>query len=141
MSIQMTRRSLAFAAGAFGALLVSSSALAAPSSASSTANSEYQQEVARCNSGQSNEDKATCLKEAGAARAEAQRGGLTSESSATYKQNQLERCKALPPSDQDACRARTEGQGVTQGSVESGGVYREYRQITIPDSPTTNGTP
>ena len=82
-------------------------------------------EAARCDGVQ--QDKAACQREAGAARQEAQRGGLTSASGATYDQNALARCQAQPAADRADCEARVRGSGTssTQGSVMGGGVIRE----------------
>lgn len=82
-------------------------------------------EKARCDGVQ--QDKAACQREAGAARQEAQRGGLTSASGATYDQNALARCQLQPAADRADCEARVRGSGTssTQGSVMGGGVIRE----------------
>jgi len=73
------------------------------------------------------QDKAACQREAGAARQEAQRGGLTSASGATYDQNAMARCQLQPAADRADCEARVRGSGAssTQGSVMGGGVIRE----------------
>ena len=75
---------------------------AAAPSQSSAAQSRYQQERAVCLSGASHQDRATCLKEAGAARAEAQRGGL-GDSTEPYTDNQRKRCAQLPGSQRQDC--------------------------------------
>ncbi|MDN4588826.1 hypothetical protein DBA29_10015 [Xenophilus aerolatus] len=82
-------------------------------------------EKARCDGVQ--QDKAACQREAGAARQEAQRGGLTSASGATYDQNALARCQLQPAADRADCEARVRGSGTssTQGTVMGGGVIRE----------------
>ena len=117
---QFHRSGLALCAAS--ALFSASAALAA--GGPSEAQQRYLQERARCESGQSHQDRATCLKEAGAAYAEAKRGRLD-DGAAPYRQNALARCEVLPPDDRSACRARIEGAGVTSGSVEGGGIYRE----------------
>ena len=58
------------------ALFVMSTAMIAGASELSDANARYQAERAVCQSGQSNQDRATCLKEAGAALHEAKMGRL-----------------------------------------------------------------
>ena len=97
---------------------------AAAPSQSSAAQSRYQQERAVCLSGGSNQDRATCLKEAGAARAEAQRGGL-GDSTEPYTDNQRKRCAQLPGSQRQDCLSRMQGQGNVSGSVAAGGLLRE----------------
>ena len=79
--------------------------------------------------GQSNQDRATCLKEAGAALKEAKMGRLSSDQSA-FKQNSLLRCNALPADERVACQRRIEGDGTTTGSVRDGGLLRE---LVVPD--------
>lgn len=95
--------------------------------AQQTAGQRYQAEVARCNTGQTQQDRATCMREAGAARDEAGKGNLATPQSTEMVRNATERCKAQPAADQAACLQRIEGTGVTttQGSVEGGGVIRE----------------
>ncbi len=109
-----------------GALLFASTALA------ETPQQAYQRERAACLSGQSHQDRATCLKEAGAALAEARRGGLTAAGP-----NATQRCDALQGDEYTACVARMSGAGVVKGSVEGGGVYRELttRKVLPAGSP------
>lgn len=84
----------------------------------------YQQERAACLNGQSNQDRATCLKEAGAAFAEAKRGGLTSAATAA---NAIERCQPLPAAERRDClnRMQAGADSSARGSVAAGGIYRE----------------
>ncbi|MEJ8846653.1 hypothetical protein [Variovorax rhizosphaerae] len=75
------------------------------------------------------QDTAACLREAGAARQEAARGGLTQPGAAAADQNASARCQALPASERADCEARMQGTGsgstTTSGSVMGGGVIRE----------------
>ncbi len=107
--------------------LAAAALLAAPSAFAQTAEQRYQAEVARCNAGQTQQDRATCLREAGAARDEARKGNLATPQPTDMASNATDRCKAQPAADQAACMQRIEGTGVTttQGSVEGGGVIRE----------------
>lgn len=89
----------------------------------SEAQQQYRQERARCQSGESQQDRATCLKEASAAYGEARKGAL-STGSADYLQNATQRCKAQPAADQEACVQRIVGPGSTSGSAEGGGIIR-----------------
>ncbi|MED5621853.1 hypothetical protein [Ideonella sp. BN130291] len=109
----------------------------------SAAEQRYQQEKARCMSGQSQQDRATCLKEARNALAEARRGRLDNGQQAAYKRNALARCQALPAQDQADCVARAEGRGTVSGSVEGGGLYKETTtvQIGTPPAAGSNATP
>ncbi len=92
---------------------------------SSEAQQRYQQERAHCLSGQSNQDRATCLREAAAALQEARRNRLDTGSSASLEANATARCQAQPAADRAACVARVTGVGSTQGSVEAGGLIRQ----------------
>ena len=99
-----------------GGTLVTTAALGATGSARSDAQLRYQQERAACLSGQTNQDRTTCLREAGAALAEARRGELESARSELLN-NQLRRCDPLPNVERQACIARMSGKGTTSGSV------------------------
>lgn len=115
-------RSLAWSA--FGALVLSTSVMAAGATDSKSIEAQYKRDVANCNSGKTNQAKKVCLQEAGAARVEARRNNLTSSSNG-YEQNAMQRCQRLPASDRAACEAQMAGQGQTYGSVQGGGVLRE----------------
>jgi hypothetical protein len=91
----------------------------------SEAQQRYNKERARCISGQSNQDRATCLKEAGAALQEAKRNRLDTSAGANLQANATARCNAQPAADREACVQRIMGAGTTQGSVEAGGLIRQ----------------
>lgn len=92
---------------------------------------QYQKERAFCLSGKSHQDQTTCLKEAGAALAEARRGTL-GNGEGQFEQNQRVRCDAHGDADDRSdCLRRMNGEGTISGSVESGGFYRELR-TTVP---------
>ncbi len=93
----------------------------------------YQAERAACLEGRTNQDRATCLREAGAALQEARRGHLEDDESAFYR-NRVVRCNPLPPDDRQDCIRRMNGEGIVRGSVEEGGIYRETRTV-VPASP------
>ncbi|MET0542084.1 MAG: hypothetical protein ABWZ88_10040 [Variovorax sp.] len=71
------------------------------------------------------QDRAACVREAGAARQAAAQGQLTS--APDYTRNALARCESQPAADRSACEARVLGVGNTdiQGSVLGGGLIRE----------------
>lgn len=95
--------------------------------AQSSIEAQYRSERAVCMSGQSNQDRATCLKEAASARAEAKRRGLDTVSS--LEQNARARCAALPADDRTDCEMRVRGEGSVSGSVRDGGVLRETTTV------------
>ena len=103
-------------------LLFASAAVAAKVS---EAQQRYQEERAVCMSGASNQDRATCLKEAGAALQEARRGNLSAGSENELGHNSTARCKALPAQDRQDCMMRMHGQGSAAGSAQQGGILRE----------------
>lgn len=107
------------------AMAVVPAAWAAGNKALSQAQQQYQRERAICLSGQSNQDRATCLREAGAAYQEARRGSLNGSAGADLSQNATQRCNAQPPQDREACIQRIVGGGSASGSVAGGGVLRE----------------
>lgn len=121
--------SLVLPACAVAALLFAGMAAAAGGTPSA-AQARYQQDRAACISGQSNEDRATCLREAGAALQAAKRGRLGDDSGA-YEQNRLARCAPLPAGDREDCVRRMHGEGTVKGSVEAGGTFTELR-TTVP---------
>jgi hypothetical protein len=102
-------------------LLVGGAAIAATAS---DAQLRYQQERKACLSGASHQDRATCLREAGAALQEASRGRLAAGSGSRFGDNAVARCAALPPADRDECVMRMR-EGTTSGSAAQGGVLRE----------------
>ena len=92
----------------------------------SEAQQQYKRERAHCLSGQSHQDRATCLREAGAAYQEARRGLLNgSGASSDFSRNATARCEAQPPADRQACVQRIMGAGTAEGSVEGGGIIRQ----------------
>lgn len=136
LSVMSAASRASFAALAFSLAGFSGQALAAPASGNA-----YQQERAACMDGSSQQDRTTCLREAGAARGEAKRGHLTD--SGSYEENATARCNALPPSDRQDCVKRIHGQGTTSGSVESGGIYRETTTTIVgtPPPPPSSSSP
>jgi hypothetical protein len=128
---------------ALGATLVTVGTWAVAKPVTSDIQARYLQERALCLNGQSNQDRITCLKEAGAARAEAIRGSLDNGGAAAYERNARSRCERVSAPDRQACVSRMDGQGTTTGSVAAGGIYRELvtREVGTPnpappDSPT-----
>lgn len=115
--------SLAFTACAAATLLLSAGAAVAAKP--SEAQLRYQEERAICISGSSNQDRATCLKEAGAALQEARRGNLSAGNEGELGDNRMARCKVLPMADREDCAMRMQGQGTSTGSAQQGGILRE----------------
>ena len=129
------------AATLLGLSMAGAHAANAVTSAQSEIQSRYLAERAVCLNGTSNQDRATCLKEAGAARDEARRG-LLNDGDAAYKRNSRVRCDALTGDEAADCRARMRGAGTTSGSAQSGGIYRETVTVeTKPAEPAASAAP
>jgi hypothetical protein len=108
------------------ALALAPAAWSAGNKALPQAQQQYQQERAHCLSGQSHQDRATCLKEAAAAYQESRRGAPAGGAEpANLSQNATARCEAQPPADREACVQRVMGAGSAEGSVKGGGVIRQ----------------
>ncbi|VCU69671.1 hypothetical protein PIGHUM_01734 [Pigmentiphaga humi] len=116
---------------AAGLTIAALGALAGMSAQAASGDATYQEEIARCNSGQSGQDRATCLREAGAARQEGRRGNLSSAQDSAYESNRTARCEGLPAADRADCLARLE-RGTESGSVKGGGILRERREVITP---------
>ena len=111
-------------------LVTASIGCAAVVSAADDARATYERERAACTSGQSGQDRATCLREAAAAYREARgaRLGGAQVSPDRYAQNALLRCQPLPAIDRAECERRIQS-GTTSGSVTGGGVLHELRTV------------
>jgi len=134
--MKSTTRSIIFTMLAAGGLAAGSIASAA-SPRGAAASGTYQQELAVC--GHNQQDRAACIREAGAARLEAARGGLTS--APDYRANALARCGLQQqPDDRAACEARVLGSSgnstaSVDGSVMGGGVIRESVTTIVMPAP------
>lgn len=103
-------------------------AAAAGVNAAADAQKVYQRDRAACVDGRSGQDRAACLREASAALQEA-KGGRLGNGEADFERNRLLRCDQQPAEDRAACVRRMNGEGITSGSVQGGGIYRE---LTVP---------
>jgi hypothetical protein len=132
-SSRRSRTLAALAVAALAGAFASPCAFAADASAS-PANTRYLKERADCEAGRTAEDKATCLKEAGAAQVERKRHTL--DNSGTPVANATDRCNVVPAKDKADCLARVLGpvksnQTVTTtGSVAGGGMIKETTTTT-----------
>lgn len=88
-------------------------------------------ELAACNNGSTQQDRATCITEVKNANA-AKRAGQLDNASEQPMANALKRCQALFGDDKVACEARMSGDGETRGSVAGGGVIREIETVVDP---------
>lgn len=103
------------------------------------ASGSYQQEVQACMTGKTQQDQATCLREARNAHADKKRGVL--DAGANFQANAQARCDVLQGEDKAACQARILGYGSTSGSVAGGGLLREVETVVAPAGSTVTIEP
>ena len=96
------------------------------------ATGNYQHEVQSCLTGNTQQDRETCLREARNAQADRKRGLLDNAPAAAFDANAVARCDVLTGEDKAACKARVMGFGNTTGSVAGGGVLREVETVVLP---------
>jgi hypothetical protein len=126
-----SRKSL-FSFGAAALLAVTAAtAQVATGTTGIDASGSYQQEVNACLTGKTQQDQATCLREARNAQADKKRGVLDN-AGAQFDANAKARCDVLTGEDKAACEARLMGYGSTTGSVAAGGVLREVETVVLP---------
>ena len=120
-----TALALACLAAHAGAAQPAAPSSAAAAKSTTSANAVYQRERAACNLDATPQGRTTCLKEAGAAHAEAKRNQLgNGEDEAALRQNAELRCKSVAAADRDHCQRMARGEGTVSGSVDGGGVLK-----------------
>jgi hypothetical protein len=95
-----------------------------------------QKEREACMTGRTQQDQATCLREANNAAAE-KRSGKLDNAGGQFEANARQRCEVLTGEDRVACEARVMGYGNTKGSVAGGGVIREVETVVVPPGATS----
>ena len=95
------------------------------------ASGQYQQEVNACLTGNTQQDRETCLREARNAQSDKKSGKLDN-ANAQFDANATARCNVLAGEEKAACVARVMGYGSTTGSVAAGGVLREVETVVVP---------
>ncbi|MRD46088.1 hypothetical protein GHT07_02270 [Caenimonas koreensis DSM 17982] len=95
------------------------------------ASGSFASEVLACNTGRTQQDRDTCLKEARNAQAD-KKNGVLDNSGAQFRANAAARCDVFKAEELAACKARMQGLGSTDGSVAGGGVIREVETVVIP---------
>jgi long-subunit fatty acid transport protein len=105
-----------------------------------SAQAVYQAERQACMQGQTtNADRATCLREAGAAYAEAKRGRLSNNvSDAQKRENALLRCREQPAAERLDCERMARGEGKVSGSVAEGAIVKELVTRTVEPAPAAS---
>lgn len=125
---------------AAGAVCAFGSAFGATAAPVDGAKAQYEAERARCLSGSTGQDQASCLRSAGAAY-EAIRHNRLQDPNTNYRENALARCQPLPVGDRHDCELRVEGAGPSSGSVKGGGVLKETVTTTIGPTPSAPAAP
>jgi hypothetical protein len=100
------------------------------------ASGSYKKEVQSCLKGLSQQDQATCLREANNARAEKSNRAPASTAS-NLNANATARCNVLTGEDKAACTARVLGYGSESGSVAGGGVMTKVETVVMPAGATS----
>ncbi len=86
--------------------------------------------------GRSQQDQATCLREASNARAEKSNRKSTATNT-DLSANATARCNVLTGEDKAACTARVLGYGSESGSVAGGGVLSKVETVVLPAGATS----
>lgn len=141
MTTRQIRRCSQVTAWTVAALMMalSATALAAPAARNADPlRLQYERERAACLTGQSNQPRDVCLREASAAYAQARQGKLISPTDAPdqWALNALKRCQAQPAEDRELCERRVR-EGTVEGSVAAGGQLTSLtvRSVDIPKAP------
>lgn len=121
----------------FSALLIVTATANAQIASGTTgidATGNAQSEMAACNNGKTQQDRATCLTEVKNAN-EARRAGKVDNAGGQFQANAMQRCNVLPSQEKIECEARVLGYGNSQGSVAGGGVITEIETVVVPSNP------
>ena len=136
---RFSRRSLwSFGAASLLAMTAATAQVAGalPGSTGIDATGNYQSELQACNSGRTQQDRDTCLREARNARAERQQGTLDGALQRQFQANAAARCEPLSGEERAACLARVMGHGEVSGSVAGGGLLRQVETVVMPPGAT-----
>lgn len=119
------------------AMAIALPAWAAGNADKASIEANYQAARSACQSMAVPADRTNCLRDAGAARAQALRTGPTATSPEQLQRNALQRCQVhKTEEDRATCERMARGDGNTSGSVESGGMIRELTtQVPAPMPP------
>lgn len=111
----------------------------ASASGKASIEANYQRDRSACAAIAVPADRSNCLRDAGAARAQALRIGQRAPSNEELTRNAVKRCQEQPSSEQRViCERMARGEGNVSGSVQGGGVIRELvtqEQLPPPPSP------
>ena len=91
----------------------------------------YERDRAACESGRSTQERSLCLQDVTVAYRMPHTGKPYDLDPRTYLRNQELRCSPLKGDELEACLARMRGAGMKDGSVQTGGIYRELTTIEV----------
>lgn len=95
----------------------------------------FAKDRAACIDGSSQQERSACLREAGASRDQALRGGLPTASAQVLRENAQRRCQVQPAGEPRAlCERMAMGEGRTTGTVAAGGALHELTTV-VRDAP------
>lgn len=114
-------------------------AACALSGVSAWAQTTYEQDRAACMRSDSQHERTSCLREAGAVRAQGQNRAPVATPEARME-NAMKRCADLPPENKSTCERMVHGEGTVSGSVAGGGQIREL-VTTVPAVPPMQPMP
>ena len=114
-------------------------AACALSAAGVWAQTTYEQDRAACMRSDSQHERTSCLREAGAVRAQGQNRAPVATPEARME-NAMKRCADLPPENKSTCERMVHGEGTVSGSVAGGGQIREL-VTTVPAVPPMQPMP
>ena len=121
--------------GAAALLSLGATAQIASGTTGIDATGDARSEMAACNNGKTQQDRATCITEVKNANA-AKRAGKVDNANGQFAANALKRCDVFKGEDQVACQARIVGYGKADGSVAGGGVVRQVETVVVPADAT-----
>ena len=130
------RKGLVFFGASTLLAVAAATAQVAPGTTGIDATGSTRSEMAACTSGMSQQDYATCMREATNAGA-AKRSGKLEGASSELEANAVKRCEVLTGEEKIACMARIAGYGSTSGSVGGGGVVRQVETVVVPADAST----
>lgn len=117
---------------------------AGPAASKASIESSYQRDRAACQDLGSPDARTSCLRDAGASRAQALRAGSRSANTPEQlERNALQRCQVhTQPENRAICERMARGEGTVSGSVQGGGTIRELvTQEVLPAPPPPPPTP
>lgn len=101
-------------------------AACALTTAGAWAQTTYEQDRAACLRSDSQHERTSCLREAGAVRAQgARKMPMAGDTPESRMHNAMKRCVDLPPENKATCERMVHGEGSVSGSVAGGGQIRE----------------